>query len=138
MMMYERNIGPSLNHTIAIRNVERLVNFDCHSMALNESEAQLLLVGQHELAFVNFENIMKSVENSINDGINVSVPSPSHIRVEPLFDTCNINRPVVQWNHSDTNQCAVAIDRLVRFYTVGVTRIQNTDTIIDSQHQVRK
>ncbi len=138
MMIYERNNSISSNHSLTFDTGKSLLNFDCHSIALNNQETRLLLVGNHELAFINFETITSQIDNTINDDSNILMPSLSDIKLLPLFDTCNINRPIVEWNHSDPNQYAVAIDRLVRLYTVDHTRINETNAIIDSQHQVSK
>lgn len=136
--MYERNISASSNHSLTFNTGKSLLNFDCHSIALNNQETRLLLVGNHELALVNFETINSQIENTINDDPNVFMPSLSDIKILQLFDPCNINRPIVEWNHSDPNQYAVAIDRLVRVYNVDHSRITDTHTFIDSQHQVSK
>ncbi len=135
-MLYERNNGTSSNSSLIFDTGKTLLNFDCHSIALNDPETHLLLVSNHELAFINFESITSQIDNTIGDDSNVFMPSLSDIKSVPLFDTCNINRPIVEWNHSDTNQYAVAIDRLVRLYTVDHSRINETNAIIDSQHQV--
>ncbi len=135
MMIYERNNATSSNHCLTLDTGQSLLNFDCHSIALNNQETRLLLVGNHELAFINFETISSQIDN---DDSNVLIPSLSDIKLVQLFDTCNINRPIVEWNHSDTNKYAVAIDRLVRLYTVEHARIHETNAIIDSQHQVNK
>jgi len=135
-MIYERKNGISSNHSLTFDSGKNLLNFDCHSIALNNQETRLLLVGNHELGFINFETIASNIDNTINDDSNVFMPSLSDIKTIPLFDTCNTNRPIVEWNHSDANQYAVAIDRLVRVYTVDHSRINETNIIIDSQHQV--
>ena len=124
MMVYERNTGPSSTHCLAFDTDKSLVNFDCHSIALNNQGTRLLLVGNHELAFINFEKITSQIDNTNNDDTNSLLPCLSDIKLLPLFDQCNINRPIVEWNHSDPNQYAVAIDRFVRLYTVDHGRIQ--------------
>lgn len=136
MMIYERNNGTSSNHSLTFDTGKSLLNFDCHSIALNNHETRLLLVGNHELAFINFEPITSYIDNAINGDSNVLMPYLSDIKTIPLFDTCNTNRPIVEWNPSDANQYAVAIDRLVRLYTVDHSRINETNVVIDSQHQV--
>jgi hypothetical protein len=135
--MYERNNGTSSSHSLTFTSGENLSNFDCHSIALNDQETHLLLVGNHELAFINFETLNIPTENTIVDN-NMIPPSLSDIKCTPLFDTCNSNRAIVQWNHIDTHQYAVAIDRLVRLYAIDHGRIHETNSFIDSQHQVRK
>jgi hypothetical protein len=136
MMLYEGNNGTSSNHFLTFDNGKSLLNFDCHSIALNAQETRVLLVGSHELALVNFETITSQIDNTTGDDSNVLMPSLSDIKLPPLFDTCNINRPIVEWNQSDSNQYAVAIDRLVRLYTIDHARINEASAIIDSQHQV--
>jgi hypothetical protein len=135
-MIYGRNNGTSSNHSLTFDSGKNLLNFDCHSIAFNNQETRLLLVGNHELAFINFETITSHIDNAINDDSNILMPSLFDIKTVPLFDTCNINRPIVEWNPSDANQYAVAIDRLVRLYNVDHSRINETNVIIDSQHQV--
>jgi hypothetical protein len=138
MMMFERNNGTSSNHSLIFDIGKTLSNTDCHSIALNDQETRLLLVGNHELAFINFETIASQIDSTIGDDGNILMPSLSDIKFSSLFDTCNINRPVVEWNHADANQFAVAIDRVVRLYTADHARINETNVVIDSQHQVSK
>ena len=135
-MIYERNSSASTNHCHVFNTGGALLGFDCHSIALNDQESRLLLVGSHGLAFINLESIYSQGDNSIAEDPTVSMSSLPDVKNVPLFDTCNINRPVVEWNHYDANQYAVAIDRLVRLYTVDQSRITETNTYIDSQHQV--
>ena len=136
MMIFDRTGGVSTAQPLIKPDTEQFLTFDWHSIALNHQETNLLFVGQHELAFINVENLIPPVENSIREETNLISSLISGITLVPLFDTCNVNRPVVQWNPIDSNQYAVAIDRLVRFYTVDHACIQETHTIIDSQHQV--
>ena len=131
--MYERNSLPSPTHCLPLTSSQNFSNFDCHSLALNAKESHLLLVGGHGLVLINLENIAPPLENSMRDEANLS-----DVQFVQLFDSCNVNRPVVQWNHSEPNQCAVAIDRLVRLYKIGHDGLQETEAIIDSQHQVRE
>ncbi|CAF0842900.1 unnamed protein product [Rotaria sp. Silwood1] len=133
--MYNRNNDTSSNHCRIFDTGKSLLNFDCHAIALNDQETRLLLVGNHELAFINFETIISQIDNGIGGDTNVFIPSLADIKCVPLFDMCNVNRPIVEWNHLDPNQYAVAIDRLVRLYTVDHTHINETNAIIDSQHQ---
>lgn len=136
MMLNERNNNTASNPFLTIDTGKNLLNFDCHSIALNQPETRLLLVGNHDLAYVNFETIASQIDSTINDDSNAFAPSLSDIKLLPLFDKCNVNRPIVEWNHLDPNQYAVAIDRLVRMYTVDHGRIAETNAMIDSQHQV--
>ncbi|CAF4554947.1 unnamed protein product, partial [Rotaria magnacalcarata] len=80
---------------------------------LNGNEKYLLLVGNHELKLINFERFFTSIVNTIGDDNSGTTPSSSDIESVPLFDICNINRPIVQWNHQNSNQYALAVDRLV-------------------------
>ncbi len=137
-MMYEQNNGTSSNHSLMFDTRKSLLNADYHSIALNNQEARLLLIGNHEIAFINFETIASQTDNTNGDNGNVVMASLSDIKPAPLFDTCNTNRPVVEWSHSDPNQYAVAIDRVVRLYAVDHARITETNALIDSQHQVSK
>ena len=136
IMSYERNNNTVSNYLQTIDTGKNLLNFDCHSLALNQPETRLLLVGNHDLAYINFETIASQIDNTTNDDSNTFAPSLSDIKLVPLFDKCNVNRPIVEWNHSDPNQYAVAIDRLVRIYAIDHGRIAETNAIIDSQHQV--
>lgn len=136
MMLYERNNATSSNHSLTFNTGKSILGFDCHSIALNNQESRLLLVGNHELVFINFETITSQIDSTVNDDSNTLIPSLSDIKLLPLFDTFNTNRPIVEWHHSDPNQYAVAIDRLVRIYNVDHGRINETNSIIDSQHQV--
>ncbi|CAF0973701.1 unnamed protein product [Rotaria sordida] len=133
--MYDRNNGTSSNHCRIFDIGKNLSNFDCHSIALNAQETRLLLVGNHELAFINFETMIPQIDNGIGSDTNVFISSSSDIKFVPLFDMNNVNRPIVEWNYWDTNQYAVAIDRLVRLYTVDHAHINETNAIIDTQHQ---
>lgn len=137
-MLYERNINTPSNHFLTFDTGKNLSNFDCHSIALNQPEKHLLLVGNHDLAYINFETIASQIDSTINDDASSFALSLSDLKILPLFDKCNVNRPVVEWNHFDSNQYAVAIDRLVRMYAVDHGRIVETNAIIDSQHQVSK
>ena len=109
---------------------------DYNSLVLNDEETHLLLVGNHELSFINLENMATSLENTIVDGISVVLPRISEIYHQQLFDACNVNRPVVQWNPLASNQYVVGINRVARIYAVDHGRVQETNAIIDSQHQV--
>ena len=60
MMIYERNNGTSLNPSLIFDTGKSLLNFDCHSIALNQQETRLLLVGNHELALINFETLIST------------------------------------------------------------------------------
>ena len=135
MMLYERSNGASSNHSLTFDTGKNLLDFDCHSLAINNQETRLLLVGHHELAFINFETVTSQIDNTINDDSNALVLSLPNTKPMELFDPCNINRPIVEWNHADANKYAVAIDRHVRTYIVDHTRIMENATI-DSQHQV--
>ncbi|CAF3733244.1 unnamed protein product [Rotaria sordida] len=135
MILYERNNGLSANLSFTFDFGKNLSNLDCHSIALNDDEKYLLLIGNHELQFINFETFITSIVNTVGDDNSIIIPSSTDIETVPLFDICNINRPIVQWNHQDTNQYAVALDRLVRFYNVNHGRIQEINTIIDTHHQ---
>ncbi len=138
MILYERNNSLSSNLSLTFNFDKNLSNFDCHSMKLNEDENFLLLVGNHELQFINFETFITSIVNTMGDDNSIPIPCSSAIQSVPLFDTCNVNRPIVQWNYQNKNQYALAIDRLVRFYNIDQGRIQDTYSIIDTQHQVKK
>jgi hypothetical protein len=138
MILYGRNNGLSSNLSFTFDFGKNFSNFDCHSIALNENENYLLLVSNHELGFINFETFIPSITNTIGDENSIIIPCSSDIESVPLFDICNVNRPIVQWNYQDTNQYALAVDRLVRFYNVDQGRIQETNSIIDTQHQVGK
>ncbi|CAF5095564.1 unnamed protein product, partial [Rotaria sp. Silwood1] len=135
MILYEQNNGLSSNLSFTFDFGKSLTNLDCHSIALNDNEKYLLLIGNHELQFINFETFITSIVNTIGDDNSIIISSSSDIESVPLFDICNINRPIVQWNHQDTNQYALAVDRLVRFYNVDHGRIQGINTIIDTHHQ---
>ncbi|CAF0790898.1 unnamed protein product [Adineta steineri] len=135
MMIYERNSSATTNHSLTFDTGKNLLNFDCHSIAFNDQETRLLLVGNHDLAFINFETTTSQIDHIIGEDGNTFIPSLSDIKLVSLFDTCNINRPIVEWNHCDTNQYAVAIDRIVRVYTVDHSRINETNMVIDSHHQ---
>ena len=137
-MLYERSNAFSPNSLLKLDTNIALLNFDSHSLALNDEETHLLLVGSHEIAVVNIDSISSHTEPSINNGSNIPVSSLSDIKTAQLFDTYNTNRPIVEWNYSDSRQYAVAIDRLVRFYTVDHSRISETSTVIESQHQVKR
>ena len=137
MILYDRNNElPSLSFTLDFG--KRLSNFDCPSIALSENENYLLLVGNHGLRLINFEMFITSIVNTIGDDNSISIPCSSVIESVPLFDVCNINRPIVQWNYQHTNQYALAIDRLVRFYIVDRGRIRESNSIVETHHQVGK
>ncbi|CAM2705150.1 unnamed protein product [Rotaria socialis] len=135
MILYEQNNGLSSNLSFTFDFGKNLSNLDCHSIALNGDEKYLLLVGNHELKLINFERFFASTVNTTSDDNSSTTPSSSYIESVPLFDICNINRPIVQWNRQNPNQYALAVDRLVRFYNVDHGRIQETSTIIDTHHQ---
>ncbi|CAF0841071.1 unnamed protein product [Adineta ricciae] len=135
MMLYERNSTIATNQCHTFDTGKTLLNFDCHSLALNDQETRLLLVSSHSLAFINLETISLPYDHSAHNDTNVFTTSLSDITFSSLFDECNINRPIVEWNHSEPNQYAVAIDRLVRIYAVDHARIDETNTFIDSHHQ---
>ena len=136
MILYERNNGLSSNLSFTFDFGKNFSYFDCHSIALNSNENYLLLVNNHELGFINFETFAASISNTIGDENSIIIPCSTNIQSVPLFDVCNVNRPIVQWNYQDPNHYALAIDRLVRFYNVDHGRIQETNSIIDTQHQV--
>ena len=140
MTMYDRTHGLPSNVSFTFDFGRHLhSHFDCRSIALNDQENCLLLVGNHELKFIHFDTLISSMVNPIGgDEPSLIIPCASDLQSVPLFDLYNINRPVVQWNHHDANQYAVAVDRLVRFYTVDQSQLQETTTTIDTQHQVRK
>lgn len=137
-MMYNRNSGTSSNHCRIFNTGKKLSNFDCHSIVLNEPETRLLLVGNHDIALINFESIYSNYDHAAHNDSNILLPTLNDIEKVTLFDSCNINRPIAEWNHSDPNQFAVAIDRVVRLYGFDHGKILETNTIIDSQHQVSK
>ncbi len=138
MMLYERNNGLSSNLSFTFDFGKKFSNFDCHSIALNENENYLLLIGNHQIQFINFEKFVTSISNTIADDNSIIIPCSSDVESVPLFDICNVNRPIVQWNCQDPNQYSLAVDRLVRFYNVDQGRIQEINSIIDTQHQVGK
>ncbi len=138
IMLYERNNSLSSNLSFTFDFGRKFSNFDCHSIALNENENYLLLIGNHQIQFINFETFTTSIANTVDDNNSIIIPCSSDIETVPLFDICNVNRPIVQWNNQDPNQYALAIDRLVRFYNVDHGHIQETNAIIDTQHQVEK
>ncbi len=138
MIPYERNNGPSSNISFTFDFPKPSSNFDCHSIALSEDENYLLLVGNHELQFINFEKFITSTGSTIGEDNSIIIPCSSDIETIPVFDACNVNRPIVQWNQQDTNQYALAVDRLVRFYQVYDGRVQEINSMIDTQHQVGK
>jgi hypothetical protein len=135
-MLYERNNGTSSNHSLTFDTGKILLGYDFHSIAVNNQESRVLLVGSQKLAFINFETITSQIDSTISEDSNTPIPSLTDIKLLPLFDTYNTNRPIVEWHHSDPNQYAVAIDRIVRIYNVDHGRINETHSIIDSQHQV--
>jgi hypothetical protein len=137
-MLDERNNGLSTNLSFTLDFDEKLFNFDCHSIAFNEQENYLLLVGNYELKLINFETFITSISNTIPEDNSIITSCASDVQSVPLLDICNVNRPVAQWNHHVTNQYALAVDRLVRFYTVDQGRVHETNSIIDTQHQVEK
>ncbi len=138
MMLYEQNNGLSSNLSFTFDFGKIFSNFDCHSIALHENENYLLLIGNHEIRFINFETFIPSIANTISDNNSIIIPCSSDIETVPLFDICNVNRPIVQWNHQYADQYALAVDRLVRFYNVDHGRIQEANSIVDTQHQVEK
>lgn len=137
-MTHDKNSSIPLNNCRIFDTAKSLLNFECHSIALNGPETHLLLVGNHELACVNFEAISSQIDNAIGIEKDSRQPSLFDIKTVPLFDSYNINRPIVEWNNYDTKQYAVAIDRLVRFYNIDHTHVNDTVTVIDSQHKVRR
>jgi hypothetical protein len=137
-MVYERNYGLTSTLPLTFDFRHALNNFDCHSMALNEQENYLLLVGNHQLKFIHFDMLLSSMSNKIMDDPSMIIVDQSHVQSVPLVDLSNIHRPIVQWNHHDMSQYALAVDRLVRVYAVEHGQIRETSTIIDTQHQVRQ
>ncbi|CAF4333563.1 unnamed protein product, partial [Adineta steineri] len=134
-MLYEQNNGLSSDVSVTFDFGKNLSNFDCHSIEFNENQNYVLLIGNHELQFINFESSFQSNINTIADDNSILIPCSSEIVSLPLFDICNVNRPIVQWNYQDSNQYALAVDRLVRFYNIDHGRIHETSSIIDTQHQ---
>ena len=139
MMSYDRTHGLPSNVSFTFDFGRQLhSNLDCHSIALNAEEDSLLLVGNHELKLIHFDTLVSSMVNPIDsDEPSLIIPCAANIHSVPLFDLCNINRPIVQWNHHSPSQYAVAVDRLVRIYSIGQGQINELDTVIDTQHQVR-
>ena len=145
--MYQQNNGISSNHCRVFDISDNVATYDWHSMALHPKGTHLLLIGSHELAWINLDTVHTSADHQASHGTGAR-PKISDFEVLPLFDTCNTNRPVVQWNPLRTDQYAVAIDRLVHLYTRECRPIEKhseimvhehrTSAIIDSQHQVRK
>ncbi|CAF2180370.1 unnamed protein product [Rotaria magnacalcarata] len=133
--MYDRNSVTSSNNCRIFDTGKSLLNFDFHSIVLNDQETHLLLVGNHELAFINFEALTSQLDDLANVNTNASLPSLFDVKLVSLFDSYNVNRPIVEWNRCEPNQYAVAIDRLVRFYTVDQTNINESIAVIDSQHK---
>ncbi|CAF1084177.1 unnamed protein product [Adineta steineri] len=134
-MLCEQNNGLSSDVSVTFDFGKNLSNFDCHSIEFNENQNYVLLIGNHELQFINFESSFQSNINTIADDNSILIPCSSEIVSLPLFDICNVNRPIVQWNYQDSNQYALAVDRLVRFYNIDHGRIHETSSIIDTQHQ---
>ena len=137
-MLHERNNGSPSNLSFTFDFPKASSNFDCHSIALNENENYLLLVGNHELQFINFETFITSMGNTLGEDNSIIVPCSSEIETIPLFDVCNVHRPIVQWNPLNSSQYALAIDRMVRFYSVDQSQVQEINPVIDTQHQVEK
>ena len=145
--MYQQNNGISSNHCRVFDASDNVGTDDWHSMVLHPKGTHLLLVGNRELAWINLDTVRASGDHQTGNGMGVR-PKIADFEVLPLFDTCNTNRPVVQWNPLRTDQYAVAIDRLVHLYTRDCKPIEKhseitvpehrTTAIIDSQHQVRK
>ncbi|CAF3364479.1 unnamed protein product [Rotaria socialis] len=133
--MYDRNSVTSSNNCRIFDTGKNLLNFDCHSIVLNDPETHLLLVGNHELAFINFETLISQLDDLAGINTNGSLPSLFDVKLVSLFDSYNVNRPIVEWNCCEPNQYAVAIDRLVRFYTVDQANINESIAVIDSQHK---
>ena len=131
-MLHERDHSFSSDLSFTFDFGKQLDNLECRAMALNNEENHLLLVGNHQLKLIRFETF-----NIKADDASMVIPYSSHLQSLPFVDVCNVHRPVVQWNHGDQNhQYAVAVDRLVRFYTVDGGRIYETSSIIDTHHQV--
>ena len=138
MILYERNHGMTSNISFVFDFGNELCNIDARSIVLNEKETHLIIVGNHELKLIHFERPIHAMANTIGDDQSMVIPYCSQIQSVPLFDLCNVNRPIVQWNQHDGNQYALAIDRLLRFYTIDYGRVHEMTSIIDTQHQVRK
>lgn len=136
MILYEQNNGLSSNVSFTFDFGKNFSNSDYHSIELNETENYLLFIGNHQIQFINLETFISINNNIMNDDNSIRIPCSSHIETIPLFDTCNVNRPIVQWNNQDSNQYALAIDRMVRFYNIDQGHIQETNSVIDTQHQV--
>ncbi|UJR30523.1 hypothetical protein I4U23_018052 [Adineta vaga] len=134
-MLYERNTGLSSNLSFTFDFGDSLPISECHTIELNDTEDYLLFVGNHELQFINFELSLTSIENAITDENSIPIPCSSEITLVPLFDYHNVYRPIVRWNPQNSRQYALAIDRLVRFYDVDHGRIEETNSIVDTQHQ---
>ena len=134
-MLYERDYRSSSNLSFTFDFGKKYSNFDCHSFALSENENYLLLLGNHQLQLINFETFTTSLANLIHQDHSIIIPCSSDIHTIPLFDICNIHRPLVQWNQQEPKEYALAIDRLVRFYRIDHGRIEEINSL-DSQHQV--
>ncbi|CAF0892865.1 unnamed protein product [Adineta ricciae] len=135
MIIYERNAGLASNLSFTFDFGNTFPSSDCHTIELNQTEDYLLLLGNHELQFINFDLFLTPPVNTITDENSIIIPCASETTFVPLFDHHNINRPIVRWNSQNSKQFALAIDRLVRFYSIDYGRIQETNSIVDTQHQ---
>lgn len=136
-MGVDRNSDELFLHKIwTSADKEIFVNIDWHTIALNSKETHIFLVSHHELALIPVEKLRVTPGSTPREEANLVTTSISDIKLLPLFDTSNVNKPIVQWNPFDEHQYAVAIDRLVRFYNVDNGKPYDTSVYIDSQHQV--
>ena len=137
MTMHKISHDTSSNRFLAFGTSKGLSNDDWHSIAVNDQQTSLLLIGSHALGLINLENIYSHTDKTIDSG-TVLIPLSYDInKLMQLFGgECNTSRPIAVWNHSNPSQYAVAINRLVRFYTIEQSRVIKTNGIIDSQHQV--
>lgn len=137
MIILDRNYGCSSNVVFNFDFGRQVFDIDAQAFALNEDETRLILVGNHQLELIHFDPSLASSVNGINDDQSIRIPYQTNLQTIPLFDFCNVNRPIVQWNHHDGRQFALAIDRFVRFYSIDDKRVNETATTIDTQHKVR-
>ncbi|CAF0854136.1 unnamed protein product [Didymodactylos carnosus] len=102
---------------------ECMKNADIFSFTMDESQTKFIFVGNHCFILMNFE---------LSDCL-----STSNIHRSPLFDPCNVNKPVIEWNRKKdhTTEFCVAIDRTVSCYTLDQSRITSTSTILYTDHQ---
>lgn len=136
MMVYDKTNDLPTNLSFTFDFGSDLSSTDCYSLALNDNETNLLLIGNQQINFINLETFQTSIINAIQDDNSILASCSAEIETIRLLDVCKVNQPVVQWNCQDMNQCAIAVDRLVRFYQIDQSRIQEESSIIETQHQV--